>query len=687
MERKSFFQIEKVLKNAFAMLLMMVAAMSFVACGEDVDDGKHNTSGNGVVLPTVLERTIKADGGTPTVTFETKAAFTIAVEDEHEMIESIKLNDKLSSSGKAGKQSLAVTIKKNEESEERVATIYVKVEGYERTKLVTFKQKTKVESMDDVVKYMDKRLKEEYFWLDEYQAKHDSFDFTVDKRDEAGYNTMLLNVLGSMTTNLDVANHYVDGGQYASGERYVYTHVTVIPDAEHSSSSRAGGEAIYGYGFDIYPMPIVIEMASNNTYLFAFQVDHVYSNSPASGTGLRRSDYITMVDGESISGTVDSQGYVSGGNIYEVYYKLLYQDATSISLEKEDYGTREKANVTIPRNKFNANPVAYCDVLGPMKDTNEEKELWAKFNPSGKKIGYMAYISFDGEGDDKMVGAIRELSAAGVEEMILDLRSNGGGSVPSAVKLSSMLVSESHVGEICCELRHNPNNALYKSEPNEIYEFISKNVKGAYNEGDDSDLPNLNLEKVYIIGSDATASASEMVIQALKGIDIEVVLIGTTTEGKNCGMEVTEKKIGDNWYVFAPITFFNYNAKGDHRYYYGITPDADFEEELEELKGKYGDKIKYSPYYDYPLPVATWGNWKQDIALQEAVAQINGTTTLGKWKPEGETGEATASTRSGAQAREKLKVKSLQMPFGGVKKTGMYLMEGDSEMLRPTQGE
>lgn len=688
MGRKSFFQIEKVLKNAFAVLLIMAAAMSFVACGDDVDDGKDNTTSNGVILPTVQNRTIKADGGNPSVTFETKAAFTIAVEDESEMIESWRLNEKLSSSGKAGKQSLVVTIGQNDGKEERTATVYIKVEGYERTKLVTFKQKTKSEGLDEVVKYMDERLKKEYFWLDEYNEKWNSFDFTVEKRDETGYNNMLFNVLGSMTSNFDVANHYVDGGADDAG-RYIYTNLVVVPAAEHSSSTRAGGEAIYGYGFDISVQPVITEI-SGSTYFFAFLVEHVYANSPASGTGLRRSDLITRVDGENISGTVNSAGYITGGNIDEAFYKLVVQDASSISLEKEDFNSREKANITISRGKFNANPVAYSGVLGPMSDKAEEKAAWEALNTSGKKIGYMSYISFDGEGDDKMVDAVRELVSKGVEEMILDLRSNGGGSVVSAIKLSSMLVSESHVGEICCELRHNPKNINPQTgSANETYEFISENVKGAYNEGDNGDLPNLNMQKVYVIVSDGTASASEMVIQALRGIDVEVVLIGTTTEGKNCGMEVTEKKIGDNYYVFAPITFFNYNAKGDYRFYGGIKPErsGDMAAEAAALVEQYGDKASGSAYDWYPIPVAPWGNWKTDIALREAVAQINGTTTFGTWKPAETKPEEASVTRSGSQERSIKVMKAMPRPFAGVKKSGMFLMEGDSEILRPTQGE
>lgn len=663
MERKGFFQIEKVLKNLLALLLVAGAALS-LGCSDDVDDGKSGGWTNGVILPTVVERTIKSDGGSPTVTFETKDAFTLSVKDDEEMIEELKLNNHLSTSGKAGMQSLAVVVGKNSGDSERTATIYITVNGYEKVRLVVFTQKTTSEGMDEVVKYMDERLKTEYYWLDEYNQKWNSFDFTVDSRDEEGYNEVLGRTIGSMTTNFDFANHLVDGGQ-DDGERYLYTNVMMIPDAEHSSATRAGGEKRYGYGFDVCTIVLQIEggRTPNDTSddFYAFLVDHVYPNSPASGTGLRRSDYITKVNGQSISRST----------YYEAAYSLLMQDEQSISLEKRDWNTGEKADITISRREFKANPVAYYGIL----------EVPEQINTSGKKIGYMSYVSFDGEGDDKMVEAIASLVADGAEEMILDLRSNGGGSVISAVKLSSMLVSESYVGQVCCKLKRNEANKY----GDDVYEFMQTNEGTSYNEGDGSNLPNLNVQKVYIIVSDGTASASEMVIQALRGIDVEVELIGATTEGKNCGMDVTEKKIGSYWYVFSPITFFNFNAKDDYRYCQGITPERDLVAEYDALYEKYGSEAAASPFYYYPLPVALWGDVEGDIALLEAVSRINGTTQLGVWEPEEESPEE-ASTRAVSKPVVK-KVKRMPQLINACKPWGAKLSEEDRKLRRAAQEE
>ena len=87
----------------------------------------------------------------------------------------------------------------------------------------------------------------------------------------------------------------------------------------------------------------------------------------------------------------------------------------------------------------------------------------------------------------------------------------------------------------------------------------------------------LNLQHVYCIVDSGTASASELVINSLKGIDVEVTLIGKRTTGKNVGMEPVEYTIRNNVYEVVPITFQIYNAKGVGDYENGFTPDIEID--------------------------------------------------------------------------------------------------------------
>lgn len=88
----------------------------------------------------------------------------------------------------------------------------------------------------------------------------------------------------------------------------------------------------------------------------------------------------------------------------------------------------------------------------------------------------------------------------------------------------------------------------------------------------------LNLKRVYVIGTKTTASASELLINGLRGLDIEVRLIGTTTQGKNCGMEGWQKRVGNYLFILYPITFYCENAKGFRDYAEGFTPDFEYDD-------------------------------------------------------------------------------------------------------------
>lgn len=68
--------------------------------------------------------------------------------------------------------------------------------------------------------------------------------------------------------------------------------------------------------------------------------------------------------------------------------------------------------------------------------------------------------------------------------------------------------------------------------------------------------------RVYCLVGNGTASASELVINSLEGIDLDVILIGEKTTGKNVGMEYEEYTVRNNTYRVVPITFQSYNAKG-----------------------------------------------------------------------------------------------------------------------------
>ena len=640
--KKEIFNMTKnmMLKGFMVMVTFAITLTSFTACTEDEVTGEDHAYVEGVTLPAETARNVSADGGRISVAFTTKAGFNITY-DNKDMIKSVKVAN-LSEASKGGNHSVSIEVNPNTSESDRSATIYITVDGFVRTELIKIKQSSKAQDMDNITTWLDERLKTEYYWLDEYNDKWATFDFKVERKNSTGYNAMLAKNLGKMTTNM------ADGGIESDGSRYIYSNVSLVSTDDMTSSTRSSESAVYGYGFDIMPALILLS-EENGVRLFAFSVNHVYAQSPAAASGLRRSDLITKVNNTDIIER----------NVNEVYTQLMLQQDASITLEKMDFNTEELATITLSRAEYEPNPVAYSAILEPKES----------INPSGKKIGYLSYLSFDYNFDTELIDAMKNLADKGAEEFVLDLRSNGGGAVPSAVILTSMILDESYVGQVCAKLVRNPKNKYGNDVlPIQKYADSSSSV----------DLPNLNMQRVFVLVSDFTASASEMVITALEGLDIDVVTIGLTTEGKNCGMDVLSKTIGKYECTFAPITFLNFNAKDFNDYADGLTPDVDFEKYIDDATVSHlKDHLQW-----YPLPRAPWGNTDYDIALAEAVKRINDDTLFkpkqdntGEGDQEGgdESGDET-TTRSVRRALKKSDIQ-LNDELVSWKRKGLYLTE------------
>lgn len=407
-----------------------------------------------------------------------------------------------------------------------------------------------------IIDYIDKRLEEEYYWLDEVMERGGSFNRTVQ------WEKYLNNSLQRLTTNAD------DGYVNAKGQRIFYSYIRDVNGDTRTATSTTG------FGLGLYYTIISLE---NNR--LAFVINNVYEGSPAAAADLRRGDMIISVNGAEI----DHNNYATLFNLIE------YNTATELRLiaQRQTAANANEASIvaTLQKGSYMASPVAYHTVITVPN--------------SQKRIGYLVYTAFDNDYDDDLLEALAMLAAEGVDSFILDLRTNGGGHVSSAVKLCSALVGVEYVGATLTELRRNPANKTSLGDTINVLEDVGVD---------------LGLDELTVICSDYSASASELVVMGLRGLDIPVTLIGTTTEGKNCGMDVTRRTFGNTTVEYAPITFMCYNAKGFGSWGEGITPDIDL-----SVDNKLGVKDEY-----FPMPRSSWGDLSYDIGLAAAVASITG---------------------------------------------------------------
>ncbi len=589
------------------LMVAMVISMAAVAgCSEDPTNGEENKQEqgqggdytNGVQLPEESSKKCGPNQSLIKFNIKTSAGYKLEVDNSDMLI--VRMN---STADKGGSFSVEVEVTQNKTGAERKGNVFITVNGYSRTKVMEITQTAG--ATDEVVKWVDQRLQDEYYWLDEYKEKLNTFDYTL------AYDKFLSTSLLSMTTNME-------DGYVVKGTRYLYSYITQesATRADDDRMENSFGILIAGRYFG----------GSNNTAIFV--VEHVYPGSPAANAGLKRGDTITKVDNATIPEPTSN---------LQQYYTLrnkLESGTGSITIEGETYDKQTQKDIvyrkTLTAADYLPSPVAHYTVL-------EFDEAVAKvINPDGKKIGYLSYLGFESEYDAELIEAMEYLAAKGITDLILDLRVNGGGSVNTSTMLGSMLLSEEYVGKTYATLKRNPKNKLFPAEYLNDDCLITKNGLG--DEFKNKDLPNLDLPELWVIASNSTASASEMVIKGLEGLDVPVHIVGKTTNGKNCGMDVMEKTFGSYIYTYAPITFMNFNAKGDNDYADGIKPQVNFDDYYNESN----IQSSYQTYqcYVFPMPMNEWAEMNftpsenggisisGDFALCETVLRIGGRTML-----------------------------------------------------------
>ena len=276
-------------------------------------------------------------------------------------------------------------------------------------------------------------------------------------------------------------------------------------------------------------------------------VNYVVPNSPAASAGLERGDVIYQVNGAALTTS---------------NYQQLFSDSFSVTVAEtasvSSTGvttTGEKKKVTLTSVVLEENPVAY----------------YQKYEVNGKKIGYLVYNGFQSVYNDELNAAFAQMKQDGVNELILDLRYNGGGSVETAVALGQMVTGNftgsPYVVYDFNDKHNNEDDVDNLSSKVNTYTFTNGQTQNSGTQNINS----LGLNKVYVLTSGGTASASELTIKGLRAY-INVVTIGAETYGKFVGSitlydspksdytSYSSKNTSHKW-AMQPIVFSYYNGK------------------------------------------------------------------------------------------------------------------------------
>lgn len=518
------------------------AASGFISCSDDKDNTEMpSMPGHGIENARWADiNDVDIKGETVSYEFEAPAKWTATAADEWVHV--------LTSSGGAGKSLLRLKVDPNNEDEGRTSEVALKVEGYAEPCMINLRQG------DGFIEKGDGRYRTVNEWIYDYMAERYLWDEHIPelKLDYSlDYQQFLDQMLNSIAA-YDNAN--AEDGHWVNGARtYWYTYI----ESKAPVSSRAPGDTNTDSGLMVMGGKITDAQMHKDRYGLAV----VWSTpgSPADKEGITRGDFITKVNNVEIT----EENYQRLGG-------MALNGNCTLELNKVEFNTSGSATITNYKTTF----------IG--KDTYTDPAIYANKvleTTDGKKVAYLNYMGFYMDDDDNLIEAFRNFKAQGVSDMILDLRYNPGGHVLSSVVLGTLIAGSAHKGEIYVRTTYNSARTAagqvgdYKfgesANPERIdgYDKIPEALNAA-----------LGLNTVYVLTSETTASASELVINGLRGVGITVNTVGMPTNGKNVGMEGIRFNYRNYDFFFYPITFYCQNAQGFKDYSNGFEPGYKFDD-------------------------------------------------------------------------------------------------------------
>jgi hypothetical protein len=268
--------------------------------------------------------------------------------------------------------------------------------------------------------------------------------------------------------------------------------------------------------------------------------------------GLERGDMITRVDGQdAVNGNTNAVIDALNAGVYPSdvgqthSFRILKRSGQSV-------------DISMTSQSITSDPVQNVKTLPTQSGL----------------VGYLLFNDHIATAEGELSSAIQTLDAAGITDLVLDIRYNGGGYLDIASQLAYMIAGNtSTAGRVFERIRFNDkhpttNPVTGRALAPTPFHATTLGFPGGGPAG--TALPTLDLPRVYVLTSSSTCSASEAIINGLRGVNVQVYQIGTTTCGKPYGFYPQDNC--DTTY-FA-IQFEGQNAKDFGDYSDGFIPDS-----------------------------------------------------------------------------------------------------------------
>src|ERR1700722_7085636 len=348
----------------------------------------------------------------------------------------------------------------------------------------------------------------------------------VTDQDPAGFSTDLayFNVLKTTATT-------------ASGnpkDKFHFTYATATWEA----LSQSGVEPGYGANF------VVIASTPPRQVVVAYtEPGSPAASAPAS---LARGAQILTVDGVDLVNANDQ------ASIDTLNAGLSPQtDGESHTFSVQDLGAATPRSVTLVSGKITETPVQNVGTIPTSSGT----------------VGYMLFNDHIATAESELVAAFTQLKSAGVTDLVLDIRYNGGGYLDIASEVAYMIAGPTPTTGQTFEL--DQFNSKYPTTNPVTQTALTPlgfhNTTQGFSITAGQALPSLNLARVFVLTTASTCSASESIINSLRGVNIQVIEVGTTTCGKPYGFYPADN---------CAVTYFSIQFQGVNQQNFGDYPDG-----------------------------------------------------------------------------------------------------------------
>jgi hypothetical protein len=204
---------------------------------------------------------------------------------------------------------------------------------------------------------------------------------------------------------------------------------------------------------------------------------------------------------------------------------------------------------------------------------------------AGRKVGYILFNQHSQGAQDALITAFRSLQAAGVQDLVLDLRYNAGGFLYVAQAAAAMVAGPDATGRVFERARYSDKRAADTAQGTFSFPGQVESAETQYPAG--TPLPQLGLSRLYVLTSTYTCSASESIINSLRGIGVQVVLVGNRTCGKPYGFH-RKDNCGK---AYFPIEFQLTNSAGAGDYTSGFPVQCQVQENAAAALGSAGEPL------------------------------------------------------------------------------------------------